>query len=222
MVGSNSGQSGLLEAFISPMLDDSTPQAVLANSSQIRLSTGNSLNTPQLEAGLPRCPIIFLLDTSISLSNAYLEGLVEGINTFEQQLSKDDKASRCVEVAIITFGNSAKVVQSFTNAGNFALNQLELDGMAATGRGIELALKIIEHRQGIYSSQNIQHYQPWIFLITGSNPDDNWQDAVQQVKQAVANQQLNFLTIGVENADMNILNQIAPPKFPPTILEGLK
>ena len=222
LVSTNGGQSGLLEAYIAPMLDSSNSQQLLPNSSQPQLSTGNTTNTPQIKASVPRCPVIFLLDTSSSLSNEYLEGLVEGINTFEEQLSQDDTASRCVEVAIITFGNSAKVVQTFTNAGNFSLHQMKLGGTAATGRGIELSLKIIEHRQRIYTSQNIQHYQPWIFLITGSNPNDNWQDAVQQVKQAVGNQQLNFLTVGVENADMNILNQIAPPKFPATKLEGLK
>ncbi len=222
LVSTNGGQSGLLEAYIAPMLDSSNSQQLLPISSQPQLPTGNTTNTRQIKASVPRCPIIFLLDTSSSLSNEYLEGLIEGINTFEEQLSQDDTASRCVEVAIITFGNSAKVVQPFTNAGNFSLHQMGLGGTAATGRGIELSLKIIEHRQRIYTSQNIQHYQPWIFLITGSNPNDNWQDAVQQVKQAVGNQQLNFLTVGVENADMNILNQIAPPKFPATKLEGLK
>jgi uncharacterized protein YegL len=152
----------------------------------------------------------------------YLEQLVQGINTFEQELVKDETVCRCVEVAVVTLGNPAKVVQSFTTAGNFSLHELELSGTAATGRGLESALRIIEHRKSIYKSQNLQLCPPWIVLITGSTPSDNWQNAAQQVKQEVAAEQLNFLAVGVQGADMDILNQISPPKFPPKELEGWK
>ena len=73
--------------------------------------------------------------------------------------------------------------------------------------------------------KNIYHYKPWVILITGSAPEDDWQPAAQDIKQAVADDRLTFLTVGVDDIKKDILNQIAqiaPPKTPPTILEDLK
>lgn len=224
LVSSDGNRSGLLDAYIAPMLGNPTSQPPLLNpaigGSQPALPATGATKPPQLEASLPRYPIVLLLDTSSSMPVEYLEQLVQGVNTFEQELVKDETVCRCVEVAIVTLGNPAKVVQSFTSAGNFPLHELELGGTAATGRGIESALRIIEHRKSIYKSQNMQLCPPWIVLITGSTPNDNWQNAARQVKQEVAAEQLNFLAVGVRGADMDILNQISPPKFPPTMLKG--
>ncbi|GEM_PF-2316163 len=227
LVNSNGSHSGIMETFVAQMLDSSEGSSLpLLNpaigGSQPQLSPVNSTEPPQLKASLPRYPIVLLLDTSSSMSAEYLEQLVQGINTFEQELVKDDTACSCVEVAIVTLGNSAKVVRQFTTAGSFSLHELELSGTAATGRGIEVALKIIEHRKSIYKSQNMQICPPWIVLITGSIPSDNWQNAAQRMKQEVAAEQLNFLAVGVQGADMSVLNQISPPKVPPTKLEGWK
>ncbi|NEP24971.1 SPFH domain-containing protein [Moorena sp. SIO3I6] len=227
LVDSNGSHSGLLDAFVAPMLlGNPITQLPLLNPAiggkQPALPTTGSTKLPQLEASLPRYPIVLLLDTSSSMPGEYLEQLVQGINTFDQELVKDETVCRCVEVAIVTLSNSAKVVQSFTTAGNFSVHELELSGTAATGRGIELALKIIENRKSIYKNQNLPLCPPWIVLITGSAPSDNWQNAAQQVKQEVAAEQLNFLAVGVEGADMDILNQISPPQFPATKLKDWK
>ncbi|WP_424097516.1 SPFH domain-containing protein [Moorena producens] len=227
LVDSNGSHSGLLDAFVAPMLlGNPITQLPLLNPAiggkQPALPTTGSTKLPQLQASLPRYPIVLLLDTSSSMPEEYLERLVQGINTFDQELVKDETVCRCVEVAIVTLSNSAKVVQSFTTAGNFSVHELELSGTAATGRGIELALKIIENRKSIYKNQNLPLCPPWIVLITGSAPSDHWQNAAQQVKQEVAAKQLNFLAVGVEGADMDILNQISPPQFPATMLKDWK
>ncbi|NES87422.1 MAG: VWA domain-containing protein [Moorea sp. SIO2B7] len=231
LIDSSGSHSGLLDAFIAPMLlGNPITQLPLLHprigGTQPALSATGSTKPPQLQASLPRYPIVLLLDTSSSMPEEYLEQLVQGINTFEQELVKDETVCRCVEVAIVTLSNtlsnSAKVVQSLTTAGNFSLHQLELSGTAATGRGIELALKIIENRKSIYKNQNLPLCPPWIVLITGSAPSDHWQNAAQRVKQEVAAKQLNFLAVGVEGADMDILNQICPPQFPATKLEDWK
>jgi uncharacterized protein YegL len=41
------------------------------------------------------------------------------------------------------------------------------------------------------------------------------------VREADANRRLCFFAVGVENANMNILRQIAPPERPPLLLNGL-
>jgi len=226
LVSSNGDRASLMDAFVAPMLGGSTVsnfQSLPGSSSAPQLpSSGSTTQPPQLGASLPRCPVVLLLDTSQAMSEEYLENLLEGINRFEQELSQDNIACRCIEVSVIAFGGSAKVMQSFAYAGKFSIHSLELGGTAATGQSIEIALKNIAHREALYKSQNIYHYKPLVILIIGSTPNDNWQHAVQKIKQAVAEDRLTFLTVGIEGVDMNILNQIAPPKTPPTTLKGLK
>lgn len=225
LINSRGDRNDLLDAVFAPMLDSSTSQPPLLNpsisSSQPKLPPASSTALPQASASLC-CPIVLLLDTSASMSREYVDRLVQGIQTFEEELAKDDTACRCVEVAIIALGDSARVVQAFNNAGNFSLHHFDLAGTVAMGQGIQIALKIIENRKNFYSSRNIEYCQPWVILIAGSTPSDHWQMAAQQIKQAVAAQQLVFLAVAVQDAIMDILSQMLFAEVSPTKLEDLK
>jgi len=161
----------------------------------------------------PRCAIALVLDTSASMSGEYSHGLLEGIRTFQQELADDITASRSIEIAMVTLGGSAKVTQPFVTAGEFSPRELQLQGEAEMGRGVEIALQITAHRRKIYEKQNVQHYQPWILLISGSDSQDNWQNAAQQVAQAISAQQLNCIAIGTPGANLNVLQQITTSAF---------
>lgn len=64
----------------------------------------------------PRCPCVLLLDVSGSMAGPRIDELNKGLLTYAEELRKDQLASRRVEIAIVTFGGSAQVVNNFNPA----------------------------------------------------------------------------------------------------------
>ncbi|HOT93458.1 MAG TPA: VWA domain-containing protein [Anaerolineae bacterium] len=168
----------------------------------------------------PRCPCVLLLDTSGSMSGAPIAELNAGLQTFKEALSKDELAMLRVEVAIITFG-PVEVKQDFVTASNFTPPVLETTGDTPMGTAINLALDKIQERKQIYKQHGITYYRPWAFLITDGAPTDGevWQTAAKRVQEAEKNKKVAFFCVGVEGADMSILERISPRQ--PLKLKGL-
>ncbi|PIG94360.1 VWA domain-containing protein [Gloeocapsopsis sp. IPPAS B-1203] len=168
----------------------------------------------------PRCPVILLCDTSGSMAGQPITALNAGIAAFRDDLFRDDTASLRVEVALVTFG-PVRLVRDFVTIDNFTSPLLQADGVTPMGEAIEFALDLLEQRKETYKTNGIQYYRPWVLLITDGAPTDNWFQAAQRVRQGEMQRRLSFFAIGVEGADMNTLQQIAPPERPPVRLNGL-
>lgn len=168
-----------------------------------------------------RCPVILLLDTSGSMSGQPIQELNQGIAAFKEDVQKDTQASLSVEVQIITFGGSVRLIQDFVTIDQFIPSRLEANDVTPMGEAIEYALDSLEARKLTYKENGILYYRPWVFLITDGAPTDSWQYAARRVKEAEANRRLCFFAVGVQGADMKILNQIAPQSRPPILLNGL-
>src|SRR5215475_7802565 len=83
-----------------------------------------------------RCPCVLLLDTSGSmLKGGRIQALHTGLQTFKAQLLEDSLATRRVEVAIVTFDNTVKVVQDFMTPARFDIPDLKPHGLTAMGQG---------------------------------------------------------------------------------------
>lgn len=168
-----------------------------------------------------RCPVILLLDTSGSMSGQPIQELNRGLAAFKEDVLKDSQASLSVEVAMITFGSIAKLIQDFVTIDQFTQPVLEVDGLTPMGAAIEYALDFLENRKQTYKDNGILYYRPWVFLITDGAPTDSWDSAAQRLREAEAQSRLSFFAVGVKDADMNILKQISPPERPPVMLNGL-
>lgn len=168
-----------------------------------------------------RCPVILLLDTSGSMSGQPIQELNQGLAAFKEDVLKDSQASLSVEVAMITFGSIAKLIQDFVTIDQFTPPILEVDGLTPMGAAIEYALDFLENRKQTYKDNGILYYRPWVFLITDGTPTDSWDSAAKRLREAEAQSRLSFFAVGVKGADMNILKQISPPERPPVMLNGL-
>ena len=196
----------------------------------------------------PRVACVLLLDTSGSMAeivgepgkstgrtvmqdgNLYnvvsggttrIDLLNQGLVTLKEALAKDSLASRRAEIAIVTFGGTVTTIQEFVTAENFHPPLLHASGSTPMGQAILTGLDMIAKRKATYRSAGISYYRPWIFLITdgGPDPDDPWQSAAEQVKRGEQAKSLIFFTVAVENANMDVLAQIAIRK--PIKLTGL-
>ena len=69
----------------------------------------------------PRCPCILLLDNSGSMDGAPIAALNAGLETFREELGKDELALLRVEVAVVAFGDHPELVQGFVTADQFGI-----------------------------------------------------------------------------------------------------
>jgi uncharacterized protein YegL len=161
----------------------------------------------------PRCPCVLLLDTSGSMQGEAIEALNQGLLSLKDELIKNSLASRRVEVAIVTFDSHINVVQDFVTADQFNPPILTAQGLTSMGAGIHKALDMVQERKSLYRANGIAYYRPWIFMITDGEPQGELEQVVEQAAQRVqgdeANKRVAFFSVGVENANMTKLNQLA-------------
>jgi uncharacterized protein YegL len=167
-----------------------------------------------------RCPVILLLDTSLSMEGEPVHALMRGVRVFKEEVHRDTKASLSVEVAIISFG-PIELLQDFVTVEQFVPPILTAEGFTPMGEAINYAIDVLEHRKEIYKENGIQYYRPWIFLITDGAPTDAWEQAAERLHAAEEKGKLCFFAVAVEGADIQTLQKISPPQRPPVLLNGL-
>lgn len=160
----------------------------------------------------PRCPCVLLLDVSGSMQGAAIDALNEGLQTFKDELNRDNIAKKRVEVAIITFNSDVNVVQDFVTADQFEPPTLTAQGLTHMGSAIHQGLDIIEARKAQYRTNGVTYYRPWVFLITDGEPQGELDNVVEQAGQRIKNDEANkrvaFFAVGVEGANITRLSQI--------------
>ena len=185
---------------------------------------------PSLEAAVefaenpePRCPCVLLLDTSRSMRGSAIEALNEGLRTFKEHLLQDALALRRVEIAAIAFDSTVRTVQDFVLVDQFTPPTLTAQGLTCMGTAIHQALDMLQTRKEQYRANGVAYYRPWMFMITDGEPqgepDDIVEQAAQRIKEDEAQKRVAFFAVGVENANMQRLAQIA--ERTPMKLKGL-
>jgi uncharacterized protein YegL len=161
----------------------------------------------------PRCACVLLLDTSGSMAGTAIQSLNEGLKAFKADVIKDSLASRRLEIAVVSFDSEVKVVQDFVTVDQFEPPMLAAGGTTSMGAGVMTALDMIQARKGIYKSNGIAYYRPWVFMITDGEPQGEpaelFQAAAQRVKDDENHKRIAFFAVGVEGAHMQKLADLA-------------
>lgn len=171
----------------------------------------------------PRCPCVLLLDTSGSMQGAPIDALNDGLQTFRDDLVRDELAKKRVEVAIVTFDNQVKVIQNFVTVDQFESPLLTAQGQTHMGKGIHQALDMIASRKAEYRNSGVTYYRPWVFMITDGEPqgeaDHLIEEASKRLKEEETNKRVAFFAVGVENANIERLKEVVTRT--PVKLKGL-
>jgi len=161
----------------------------------------------------PRCPCVLLLDTSGSMQGPAIDALNKGLQAFKADLLKDPLASRRVEIAVVGFSSSVKVLHDFVTVDHFQPPALEASGQTFMGGAIAKALDLIQARKTQYRANGVAYYRPWVFMITDGEPqgepDNVVQLAIDRLKREETEKKVAFFAVGVEDANMERLKTIA-------------
>lgn len=157
----------------------------------------------------PRCPVLLLLDTSASMNGRPIQELNAGLLCLKEELAADAMAAKRVELAVVTFG-PVRVFSGFRTVDAWHPPTLAPTGDTPLGAAVERGLELLRDRKTHYQKHGVSQFRAWVFLITDGSPTDEWERSAMLVREAVASKSLSFFAVGVENADMEVLAQLAP------------
>jgi len=179
-----------------------------------------------------RTPCVLVLDASGSMSTPTVNGktrieeLNDGIRVLERELNADDTAVVRVQLGVVIVGgptNDAEILMDWTDASNFQSFPLRSDGSTPLGKGVSVALQMIEQGKQNLRSAGISYTRPWMMVISDGEPTDSsdvWSDAVNQCRSAEAGKRVEIFAIGVEGANLAKLGELSSK--PPLMLGGMK
>jgi uncharacterized protein YegL len=165
----------------------------------------------------------FLSKETHSKRGAPIKALNERLHVFKTDRMHDALAVKRVEVAVVTFDSEVKATQDFVTVDHSETLTLTAQGYTHMGGAINRALDMLQARKEQYRHQGVAYYRPWVFMITDGEPQDEPDDVVEhaarRVKEEEAQKRVAFFAVGVENANMARLAQIATRT--PIKLKGL-
>jgi uncharacterized protein YegL len=105
--------------------------------------------------------------------------------------------------------------KAFATVDQFRSPVLDASGDTPMGEAMRRALDLIKARKEIYKQNGLDYFRPWIFLITDGRPTDRgWELAAEQVKQEEERKGVVFYAVGVDKADMKVLNRFSSARAP--------
>ncbi|MDR1348070.1 MAG: VWA domain-containing protein [Prevotellaceae bacterium] len=152
-----------------------------------------------------------------------IDKLNNGLQDFYHEILADDSTSQKLEVSLITFSDYVTTVQEPALVENFTMPALEANGETSLADAVNEAINKVQARKDWYKSTGQNYYRPWIILMTDGEPSKG-QDVgslASRIKADTAAKKYAFLPIGVDKANMSVLNQIAG-NIPAMQLQGAK
>ena len=152
-----------------------------------------------------------------------LDNLNEGLKSFYEDIEKDETTSQRLELSVVTFNDFVNIIQEPSLISNCKVPILEASGDTALIEAVDEAIAMVDARKKWYKSTGQPYYRPWIILITDGEPNEGKKinTLSQRIKQDTANKRYVFLSIGVDNANMSVLQELQG-NIPAMKLKGAK
>jgi uncharacterized protein YegL len=163
----------------------------------------------------PRCPVVLLVDTSRSMAGEPLAAVRRGLEAFREECARAP-AGRRVEVAVVAFGGTARVVQDFLPAANFVVPALEAQGDTLLAAGLLAALDVLAARHPAGSAGLLL----WTDGMPQGESPEQMRAALRRLRHEEAAGRLRIFAVAVPGANRGLLTRIA--RRAPLKPEGLR
>lgn len=173
----------------------------------------------------PRCPVVVLLDTSSSMAGEPIRELNAGLKQFIKETADDEAAGMSVELEVITYDSTARVLIPFTPIADVNKNPTRLvaSGYTSMGAALNLANKDLQHRRKLYRDKGVSSYKPWVILMTDGEPNDEWEGPAAAMRSLGERGSIQYIGIEIgSNADHDTMCHILPSQPGPVKLQGLR
>ncbi|MCL2322437.1 MAG: VWA domain-containing protein [Oscillospiraceae bacterium] len=176
--------------------------------------------TPKIiNTGEPHMALVFLLDTSLSMRGMPIKQLNEGLNRFKDEVCTDKRTRDILDVAVVEFNNTSRIVQDFCPVEYMEEINLRANGGTIMAPAIEVALDMVEAQSRLYIRTGTMPYKPWVILISDGAPNDDISEIANRIKDMEDNEKVSFRSLGVEGYDSKILHTLSGNKV--MKLEGI-
>ena len=157
---------------------------------------------------------LFLLDTSGSMINGdAITSLNASINRFKEEVCKDERTKKILDVAIVEFNNSARLVQNWQPVAYMEPVNLIANGGTDMEGGLKMAIDMVRERSHFYYAvAGTVPYKPWIVMITDGYPNTSIDKIAADIAELEDNDKLHLWSLAVEGADESILNKLCGGK----------
>lgn len=164
----------------------------------------------------PRVACALLLDTSGSMSGDRIRSLNDGFALFCSEIRSDPLAQKRTEVAVITFGDTARVEIPFTEGRDLEPREFHAGGGTPLGAALNLALDELEAQKDAYKRSGLEYYRPWLFIITDGSPTDGevFEAAAQRVREVESANGVTVFSVMVEGGDRSQLEKLSAIRKP--------
>lgn len=171
-----------------------------------------------------KCLCILVVDTSGSMQGRPIDELNQGLELFHRDISNSFSTAQRLEICLVEFNSQADCIVEPSLVDQFHMPVLAVAGTTKLVDGVRLAIHKVQERKSWYRSTGQPYYRPWIILMTDGEPDSDQDVAglAREIQHGVNNKQFVFFPIGVQGADMRMLQQISTPDRPPMLLQGLR
>lgn len=155
-----------------------------------------------------RTPCVLVLDASASMEGRPIEELNAGLALFANEVKADDHARGRVQISIVRVGGDERQIVDWTDVRELEAPTLEAGGATPLGRGMDLALRLVEEQKSRYTTHGIKYTRPWIWLISDGLPtDEDWELVADRCRQAERGNHVVIYAVGVDGANMDALKK---------------
>lgn len=167
----------------------------------------------------PRCQLVLLLDTSLSMGfdrgpdlPLAIDELNRGLETLRDELVKSHVARRRVEILVVPFGETVSPVGSWQMAQDWVPSILTAAGRTPMGEAVLTGLRLATERRRQCQAEGTLTYRPWVFLLTDGEPTDSVHAVPSAVAEAQEKKRAIFWAVAAKGADIQVLKQFDPTK----------
>lgn len=142
--------------------------------------------------------VVFVIDTSGSMAGTPLDNAVAGINGFKSYLDKQPGCRDCVDVAVVAFDDTVRVVQDWVPVSEMGTILLDSGGCTDLAGGIKKGVELLRRRSKECAELGVLEKKPYMILLTDGyhNVGGGLDEAIDLADKRISDGKMKLFFLG--------------------------